>query len=76
MRADRVPFPRPCAGLESEDFIADADEDEKGLSNAMGLFLQKTNIIRDYLEARVVPGAWEAPVSGACTPCAAPPVDA
>ena len=39
-------------GLESQEFAEDADQDEKGLSNSMGLFLQKTNIIRDYLEAR------------------------
>ena len=31
--------------MESEEFIG-----EEKLSNAMGLFLQKTNIIRDYLE--------------------------
>ncbi len=40
------------AGLEADEFVVDADKDEKGLSNGMGLFLQKTNIIRDYLEAR------------------------
>eukprot|EP00808_Paulinella_micropora_P012945 g72028.t1 len=33
------------SGLEDPGF-----KDWKGLSNAMGLFLQKTNIIRDYLE--------------------------
>jgi phytoene/squalene synthetase len=39
-------------GLEAAEFAEDADQDEKGLSNSMGLFLQKTNIIRDYLEVR------------------------
>ena len=39
-------------GLEAAEFALDADQDEKGLSNSMGLFLQKTNIIRDYLEVR------------------------
>ena len=38
--------------LEAPEFALDADQDEKGLSNSMGLFLQKTNIIRDYLEVR------------------------
>ena len=54
-----------ATGLESQDFADDADKDEKGLSNAMGLFLQKTNIIRDYLEvcARAL----------ACLACAMPP---
>ena len=33
------------SGLESKTFAAQAE-----LSNEMGLFLQKTNIIRDYLE--------------------------
>eukprot|EP01104_Vermistella_antarctica_P012830 TRINITY_DN3785_c1_g1_i2.p1 TRINITY_DN3785_c1_g1~~TRINITY_DN3785_c1_g1_i2.p1 ORF type:complete len:414 (-),score=141.50 TRINITY_DN3785_c1_g1_i2:333-1574(-) len=33
------------SGLESEDF-----REKEDLSNSMGLFLQKTNIIRDYLE--------------------------
>jgi len=34
-----------ASGLESEEFYTIED-----LSNGMGLFLQKTNIIRDYLE--------------------------
>ena len=38
--------------LESGFYADDADKGEKGLSNGMGLFLQKTNIIRDYLEVR------------------------
>lgn len=33
------------AGLESKAFM----KTEDGLANEMGLFLQKTNIIRDYL---------------------------
>jgi phytoene/squalene synthetase len=33
------------AGLESESF----QHTEDGVANEMGLFLQKTNIIRDYL---------------------------
>ena len=37
------------SGLESQEFA-----DMQALSNHMGLFLQKTNIIRDYL---VRPGA-------------------
>ena len=53
------------AGLESQDFADDADKDEKGLSNSMGLFLQKTNIIRDYLEVR-------ARVHCCCGACFAP----
>ena len=40
------------SALESSEFAEDADKGEKGLSASMGLFLQKTNIIRDYLEAR------------------------
>lgn len=43
---------RLAPGLEAAEFALDADQDEKGLSNSMGLFLQKTNIIRDYLEVR------------------------
>ena len=43
---------RAMPGLEAAEFAEDADQDEKGLSNSMGLFLQKTNIIRDYLEVR------------------------
>ena len=43
---------RATPGLEAAEFAEDADQDEKGLSNSMGLFLQKTNIIRDYLEVR------------------------
>jgi len=39
-----------AGGLEAPEFAKDADKGEKGLSNGMGLFLQKTNIIRDYLE--------------------------
>ena len=39
-----------AGGLEAPEFARDADKGEKGLSNGMGLFLQKTNIIRDYLE--------------------------
>jgi farnesyl-diphosphate farnesyltransferase len=34
-----------ASGLESKEFHAMEE-----LSNGMGLFLQKTNIIRDYLE--------------------------
>lgn len=34
-----------ASGLESEEIAEDKD-----LSNSMGLFLQKTNIIRDYRE--------------------------
>jgi hypothetical protein len=37
--------PPPCAGLEAPSFHDTKD----GLANDMGLFLQKTNIIRDYL---------------------------
>jgi len=33
-------------------------KDEKELSNSMGLFLQKTNIIRDYLEDLVAGRTW------------------
>lgn len=33
-----------CTGLESEEFYK-----HEALANGMGLFLQKTNIIRDYL---------------------------
>ena len=47
-RAARLRLAAP--ELESPEFALDADQDEKGLSNSMGLFLQKTNIIRDYLE--------------------------
>ncbi len=36
--------PAASSGLESEAF-----GDAEGLANHMGLFLQKTNIIRDYL---------------------------
>lgn len=43
---------RASTGLESSFYSDDADRGEKGLSNGMGLFLQKTNIIRDYLEVR------------------------
>jgi hypothetical protein len=39
-------------GMESNFYAVDANKGEKGLSNGMGLFLQKTNIIRDYLEVR------------------------
>lgn len=41
--------------MESCFYATDADKGEKGLSNGMGLFLQKTNIIRDYLEVRPPP---------------------
>ena len=34
-----------ASGLESEEVAHD-----EALANSMGLFLQKTNIIRDYLE--------------------------
>lgn len=34
----------PAAGYEARDFSK-----HEGLANDMGLFLQKTNIIRDYL---------------------------
>ena len=37
--------------LESEDFM---DLAEGQLSDSMGKFLQKTNIIRDYLEVRTI----------------------
>lgn len=50
------PFSELCCarkGLENSSYADDANLGEKGLSNGMGLFLQKTNIIRDYLEARV-----------------------
>lgn len=33
------------SGLEKEDLVAEED-----LANQMGLFLQKNNIVRDYLE--------------------------
>ena len=36
------------SGLEGEAFAK--MEGREGLANHMGLFLQKTNIIRDYLE--------------------------
>lgn len=46
------------SGLEGDEFLKLDD-----LSNCMGLFLQKTNIIRDYLEARV------RGLSAACVRC-------
>lgn len=42
-----------ASGLEQKSF-----GEEKHLSNQMGLFLQKTNIIRDYLEDYVDKRAW------------------
>lgn len=42
-----------ASGLEDSKL-----KDEKELSNAMGLFLQKTNIIRDYLEDLVAGRTW------------------
>lgn len=42
-----------ASGLEHKSF-----GEEKHLSNQMGLFLQKTNIIRDYLEDYVDKRAW------------------
>lgn len=46
----------PDVGLESEDFASLHE-----LSNGMGLFLQKTNIIRDYLVSRGWTGGAQAP---------------
>ena len=43
-----------CSGYESNE-VADVSET---LANTMGLFLQKTNIIRDYLEDYVDGRAW------------------
>merc|ERR1719456_1371841 len=43
-----------CTGYESEDVAGVS----KTLANTMGLFLQKTNIIRDYLEDYVDGRAW------------------
>lgn len=57
-----------CPGLESDFYATDADKGEKGLSNGMGLFLQKTNIIRDYLEVRApsTSVAHASPLTSAC----------
>lgn len=41
---DASAIPHPRAGYEARDFSK-----HEGLANDMGLFLQKTNIIRDYL---------------------------
>lgn len=48
MLVSAAPAP-PSAGLESRDFYK-----AEGLANDMGLFLQKTNIIRDYLVRAVL----------------------
>lgn len=48
------PAPQPPAGLEAKEFYR-----AEGLANHMGLFLQKTNIIRDYLVRASVGGGGE-----------------
>lgn len=47
-------FPTATSGLESPAYGRAPIADD--LANQMGLFLQKTNIIRDYLVSAVVGG--------------------
>jgi hypothetical protein len=45
--------PAATSGLESSSYAR-----SDSLANHMGLFLQKTNIIRDYLVSRGASGSW------------------